>query len=92
MLFNVAVRNFRTVLEQLGFTLYGKADICTIAFSHPRHSCNSIQTLMKRREWSISLLQMPLALHFSFTPLNSTKVDQLIKDIKEVVAELETST
>jgi hypothetical protein len=77
----------------MGFKLYGRADICTIAFAHPQIPCSDIQTLLKKKkEWGLSVLQKPILLHFSFTPLNSTKVDQLIKDIREIVEELKKST
>lgn len=75
----------------MGFKFYGNADICTIAFAHSKYPCNSLQTVLKRRNWGIALLQKPITMHFSFTPLNSTKVDQLIKDIRESLAELDKS-
>ncbi len=44
---------------------------------------------MKERKWNLSLNQLPLCFHFSFTPLNSQKVDDMIKDFQECVKFLE---
>jgi hypothetical protein len=37
----------------------------------------------------LALLQNPLSIHFSFTPLNCTKREELIKDFKECIAYIE---
>jgi len=37
---------------------------------------------MKEKHWNLSLNQLPLCFHFSFTPLNSLKVDEMIKDFQ----------
>ena len=39
---------------------------------------------MKKKGWDIPLIQKPLALHYSFTPINSLKVDQMVSDFKEI--------
>lgn len=44
---------------------------------------------MKKKGWGLAILQNPLAIHFSFTPLNCTKRDELIKDFKECISYLE---
>lgn len=49
---------------------------------------NSVHTFMKKRGWGLSLLQKPLALHYSFTPLNCTTKDEMIKDFRECIEEL----
>lgn len=33
-------------------------------------------------------MQKPMSIHFSFTPLNATRVDEMIKDFKICVKEL----
>lgn len=43
---------------------------------------------MKKREWDLPLLQKPLAIHYSFTPLNALKIDQMVADFKEVMPEV----
>jgi len=43
---------------------------------------------MKKRGWGLSLLQKPLALHFSFTPLNCQNRALFLKDIKDCLEEL----
>lgn len=40
---------------------------------------------MKGRGWGLSLLQNPLAIHYSFTPLNMLKRDEMIQDFKSCV-------
>ena len=44
---------------------------------------------MKKKGWSLGVLQNPLAIHFSFTPLNCTKRDEMIKDFKECIVHIE---
>jgi hypothetical protein len=48
--------------------------------------------MLKKKDWGLSVVQKPILLHFSFTPLNSTKADQLIKDIKDSLEELKKSS
>jgi acyl CoA:acetate/3-ketoacid CoA transferase alpha subunit len=60
-----------------------------IGFSHPQYPISAIQELMKQKKWSLSLIQKPIALHFSFTPLNSKRVDQMIQDFEKTMQELE---
>ena len=43
---------------------------------------------MKKRNWQLSLNQKPMSFHYSFTPLNSSKVDDMIKDFKECISKL----
>lgn len=86
---NAAVRKLSSALRELGFIIHGNADICTIAFSHPKYPSTYLQALIKQKEWGISLLQKPIILHFSFTPLNSTRVDAMIKDIRDMMKTLE---
>lgn len=40
---------------------------------------------MKKRGWDVPLIQKPVALHYSFTPINSIKIDQMVNDFKEVM-------
>jgi hypothetical protein len=44
---------------------------------------------MKKKGWGLAVLQNPLSIHFSFTPLNCTKRDEMIKDFKECIAHME---
>lgn len=43
---------------------------------------------MKTRGWGLALLQKPLSIHFSFTPINCLKKDEMVKDFKDCVAYL----
>ena len=40
---------------------------------------------MKDKKWNLSLNQKPMCFHFSFTPLNSTRVNDMISDFKECI-------
>ena len=60
-------------LEKIGFEIYGNPTSCVISFVHKTHSISSIQGYMKKKGWGLALLQKPLAIHFSFTPLNCLK-------------------
>jgi hypothetical protein len=40
---------------------------------------------MKGKGWGFSLCQKPISFQFSFTPLSATKVDEMIKDMKECI-------
>jgi len=40
---------------------------------------------MKKKGWGYSLCQKPISFQFSFTPLSATKVDEMIKDMKECI-------
>lgn len=44
---------------------------------------------MKAKGWDIPIIQLPLALHYSFTPINSLKIDQMVEDLKSVTKDLE---
>jgi hypothetical protein len=70
-------------LKKMNFIIYGEPKICCIGFNHPQHQVSSIQKFMNERGWSISINQMPLCFHFSFTPLNSYNVDKMIDDFKD---------
>lgn len=67
----------------------GKPNICVLSFRHKKHSVSNIVNFMKKKGWSLGVLQNPLAIHFSFTPLNCTKRDEMIKDFKECIAHIE---
>ncbi len=43
---------------------------------------------MKKRGWGLALVQRPLAIHFSFTPLNCPKKDEMVSDLKDCLKEL----
>jgi len=40
---------------------------------------------MKAKNWNLSLNQLPICFHYSFTPLNCLRVDEMIKDFKECI-------
>lgn len=72
----------------MGFEVFGNPDVCVLAFRHPRYSVNSIYAFMQKRKWGLALVQRPLAIHFSFTPLNCPNKDKMISDFKDCLAEL----
>lgn len=76
-------------LRALGFEVFGEPNICIISFRHKKYSVNKVQKFMKNRGWGLALLQKPLSIHFSFTPLNCLKRDEMLKDLKECVEFLE---
>jgi hypothetical protein len=41
-----------------------------------------IKELIKAKGWDVPILQRPMALHYSFTPLNATKIDQFVTDFR----------
>lgn len=43
---------------------------------------------MHTKGWDLPLLQKPMSIHFSFTPLNATKIEDMIKDFKQCINEL----
>ena len=47
---------------------------------------SNIKEEMKKRGWDVPLCQRPIAMHYSFTPLNSTKVDKMIADFEGLAA------
>jgi len=59
--------------------------LCVLSFRHKTMPANPIQTFMKKKGWGYSLCQKPIAFQFSFTPLSATKVDEMIKDMKECI-------
>ncbi len=44
---------------------------------------------MKERKFNLSLNQKPMSFHFSFTPLNCTKVNDMIEAFKECIKNFE---
>ena len=62
-----------------------KPKICVLSFRHKSIPANPIQTFMKQKGWGFSLSQNPTAFQFSLTPLSATKVDDMIKDMKECI-------
>ena len=75
-------------MRKEGYKVFGQPKICCIGFSHPKYSNSLIKEKMKLREWDIPLIQNPIALHYSFTPLNSLKIEQMIADITAVTKEI----
>ncbi len=69
-------------LKKLNFEIFGDPNICIISFNHKKHSASRVHKFMKKRGWGLSLLQKPLSIHFSFTPLNCTKKDEMLKDLR----------
>ena len=86
--FILATIKLAEALKKLDFFVYGKPNICVVGFSHPHYPVSAIQELMKEKKWSLSLIQKPIALHFSFTPLNCKRVDQMIRDFEDTIQEL----
>ena len=43
---------------------------------------------MLTKGWDLPLLQKPLSIHFSFTPLNATRIEEMVKDFKQCMSEL----
>lgn len=41
---------------------------------------------MKKKGWDLPVIQKPMAIHYSFTPINCGKVDQIVADFKSVLA------
>jgi hypothetical protein len=76
-------------LSRLGFRVFGKPNICVIGFIHNKYSPTLIQDYMKERKWQLSLNQKPISFHFSITPLNSTRVDDMVKDFQECIKYLD---
>ena len=68
--------------------MYGKPEICAVGFTHNEIPISSVQELMKKKKWDLALIQKPMGLHFSFTPLNSRKVDQMINDFRDTMKEI----
>lgn len=81
----VATKTLAKELRLLGFKIFGEPEICTIGFTHPKVSLSLIKDEMKKRGWDVPLIQKPVALHYSFTPINSLKIDQMVNDFKEVM-------
>lgn len=79
-------------LRKLNFEVFGNPDVCIISFTHKKHSANGVQKFMKKKGWGLALLQKPLSIHFSFTPLNCLKKDELLKDLKECCDYLDKNT
>jgi hypothetical protein len=69
--------------------VFGEPKVCIISFKHKKYSVKTVYKFMKKRGWGLSLLQKPLSIHFSFTPLNCLKKDELLKDLKECCEYLE---
>ena len=72
--------------EKLGFEILSKAKLCVFSFKHKKIPVNAIQSFMKERGWGFSINQNPLSFQFSLTPMNCTKSDEMIKDMKECLA------
>jgi glutamate/tyrosine decarboxylase-like PLP-dependent enzyme len=72
-------------LKKLDFEVLGNPRVCIVSFRHKRFSAGSVFKFMKTKGWGFALLQNPLSIHFSFTPLNCLKRDEMIKDLKECV-------
>jgi glutamate/tyrosine decarboxylase-like PLP-dependent enzyme len=71
--------------KKLGFEILNKDNVCVLSFRHQKFTANSIQAFMKNKGWGFSMLQKPYAFQFSFTPMNCTKSEEMIKDMKECV-------
>ena len=79
-------------LRNLNFEVFGDPKVCIISMVHKRYSVNKVFKFMKKKGWGLSLMQKPLSLHFSFTPLNCLKKDEMLKDFKECCDFLEKDT
>lgn len=77
-----------TELKSLGFKIFGNPIVCTIGFLHPDIASGSIHDWMHAKGWDLPLLQKPMSIHFSFTPLNATRVDEMIRDFKLCIKDL----
>jgi hypothetical protein len=40
---------------------------------------------MKAKGFDFPIIQKPMALHYSFTPINCVKIDQIVADFKEIM-------
>ena len=69
-------------LKNLGFKVFGDPEICCIGFNHPKYSIGVVKDAIKKKGWEIPIIQKPMALHYSFTPLNSLKVNEMVADIR----------
>lgn len=63
----------------------GDPKLCVFSCRHKKFSVNSVVKFMKKRGWGLALLQRPISIHFSLTPLNCLKRDEMIKDFKECI-------
>ena len=86
---NSATILLATELKKLGFNVYGEPRICCIGFDHPKYSLSAIQKFIKSRHLEFSLNQKPMSFHFSFTPLNSTRVNEMVEGFKECIKSFE---
>ena len=78
-----------TELRKLGFNVFGEPKICCIGFDHPKYSLSAIQNFVKDRKFHFSLNQKPMCFHFSFTPLNCTRVNEMVEAFKECIKSFE---
>lgn len=83
-----AVKTLASLLRANGFKVFGNPEICCIGFNHPKYPVSVIKECFKKRGWDIPVIQKPMALHYSFTPINSVKIDQMVADVKEIIPEL----
>lgn len=68
--------------------MFGNPEICCIGFNHPRFAVGDIKEAIKAKGWDFPIIQKPMALHFSFTPINCVKVDQIVADFKSILPDL----
>jgi hypothetical protein len=79
---NSAVKTLAKELKMLGFKVHGQPEICCIGFYHPKYPVSIVKEKMNNKGWDLPIIQKPISLHYSFTPINCVRIDQMVLDFK----------